>query len=143
MESSGHQEHCEVLLDIVTALSTIGQAIKITKDLREIDRDLDAASYKAQMAELYGALADVKMALTDARENLHQKDQEIKKLNETITALRSGDICPICETGRMKVTASRPHPQFAFAGVQERTATCQNPSCNHTERQYYDPNKQN
>lgn len=128
-------------MDIVAAISTIGQAINIAKGLREIQDDFSSAAYKAQMAELYGALADVKMALSDAKEALHEKDKQIRELKDALESSKSGEQCPMCDEGRMKVTASRPHPHFSFAGVQERTVTCQNSACGHSEARLYDPNK--
>jgi len=128
-------------LDIITALTAVGQAIKITKDLREIDRGLDTATYKAKMAELYENLSDVKMALTDARETIHDREKEIKNLKGKIEEITSGDVCPLCMSGRMKIIHVKPHGHFAFAGVQERTHKCQNPNCNHSETRVFDPSK--
>src|SRR5580700_6298786 len=48
--------------------------------------------------------------------------------------------CPICEGGRLKVTASAPDDTFEFAGLQRRTLTCDR--CGHTESRLHDPNKQ-
>jgi len=124
-------------LDIATALTLLGQATRIVKDLREIDKGFDLASLKAQMANLYGTLADVKIALSDAREAIHEKDQKIKRLEDKIAALVSGETCPICNEGRMKVVASREHPHFGFAGVQERTLKCD--KCGHSEKRLHDP----
>jgi Zn finger protein HypA/HybF involved in hydrogenase expression len=46
--------------------------------------------------------------------------------------------CPICNEGRMKITASEQDGTFGFAGVQRRTLKCDR--CPHTESQLYDPN---
>jgi hypothetical protein len=127
-------------VDVSAALATLAQAISIARGMRDIERSFDEATYKAQAAELYGALADVKMALTDAKEELHSKDQTIRELEAAIETLKSGENCPLCQTGRMKVTASRPHEHFAFAGVHQHTLTCQNPDCRHSEQRMYDPN---
>ena len=127
-------------MDITAALTTLAQAISVVKGMRDIERGYDEAAYKAQAAELYSTLADVKMALTDAREELHAKERKIRALEEAIEALKSGEHCPLCQTGRMKVTASRPHEHFAFAGVQQHTLTCQNRDCRHSEQRMHDPN---
>jgi DNA-directed RNA polymerase subunit M/transcription elongation factor TFIIS len=68
------------MVDIAATLAVLGQAIGIAKDLREIDKGLDAGEFKARMAELYGSLADVKMALADAQEELRAKDKTIADL---------------------------------------------------------------
>ncbi|WP_146618676.1 hypothetical protein [Rhodoplanes elegans] len=125
-------------MDIAAALSLLGQAIGVVKDLRELDKGFDAAALKAKMADLYATLADVKIALSDARESIHERDLKIKELEKKITALSSGEACPLCEAGHLKVIASQEHPDFAFAGVQERTLRCTN--CGHTEKHLYDPN---
>ena len=120
-------------MDIMGALAVAGQTVKLAKDLRDLERDLDSASYKARMAELYGNLADIKMALTDAKEALHEKDGEIKRLKSDIAALKSGEICPLCQTGHLKTTAIRKDPIFGPMGHQEHTLTCQNSECGHQE----------
>ncbi|NEJ20085.1 hypothetical protein GR247_07865 [Rhizobium leguminosarum] len=68
------------MVDITATLAVLGQAIGIAKDLREIDKGLDAGEFKAKMAELYASLADVKMALADAQEELRAKDKDIAEL---------------------------------------------------------------
>lgn len=121
-------------MDLMTGLAAAAQALDITKKLRDLSADLDTATYRAQIAELYTALADVKMALSDAKEAIHERDQKIRKLEADIEASKSGDACPLCGTGRMKVTASYAHPTFGDVGLKERVLTCQNPECGHVEK---------
>ncbi len=120
-------------MDIMGALAVAGNAVKLAKDLRDLERDLDSASFKAKMAELYGNLADIKMALSDAKEELHEKEGEVKKLKAEIAALKAGETCPLCQAGNMKTTAIRKDPIFGPMGHQEHTLTCQNSDCGHTE----------
>ncbi len=127
-------------MDIIAGLTAAGQAVQIVKDLRDIERDLDSATYKAQMAELYSNLADVKIALSDAKEQMQNKDQQIRALQAQIATMQAGELCPICQTGRMKVTASKPHPTFGVMGVLERTLSCQNEACGHSDKVMHDPN---
>jgi len=68
-------------MDIATALSLLSNATGVVKDLREIDKGFDLAALKAQMANLYGTLADVKIALSDARETIHDKDKTYRGLD--------------------------------------------------------------
>lgn len=72
------------MVDIMTALATASQAIKLANDLRGIDKAVDAAEYKLKIADLTVALSDIKLALTDARDELHAKSEEIKILENTI-----------------------------------------------------------
>lgn len=103
-------------MDLAAGIAIAGQAIGLVKDLREIDRGLDSAEYKAKMAELYSALADVKMALADARDDLKLRDAEIERLRNSLAKQhdlievhgfkmlkfedgtpRGNPFCPICE----------------------------------------------
>jgi len=124
-------------MDIATALSLLSNATGVVKDLREIDKSFDVAALKAKMADLYVTLADVKIALSDARETIHGRDNQIKQLEDKITSLTSGEICPICNSGRLKVISVHAHPQLGSVGVQERTLKCD--GCPHTERRIHDP----
>ncbi|WP_411819671.1 hypothetical protein ABFZ85_12975 [Hyphococcus formosus] len=126
-------------MDIVTGLSTLSQALRLAKELREVEQSFDAASYKAKIADLYMALGDVKIALTDAKNELYEKDQKIGDLIRQIDVIKSGEQCPLCGSGKLKVVASKPHPQFDFAGVQERELLCDNGSCLHREKRIHDP----
>lgn len=51
-------------MDIVGGLAAASQALGIAKALRGIEKDYDAATYRAQIAELIDALTDAKLALT-------------------------------------------------------------------------------
>ena len=70
------------MVDIITALATASQAIKLAQDLRGIDKAVDAAEYKLKIADLTTALSDIKMALNDAKQELAAKDEEIATLKK-------------------------------------------------------------
>lgn len=126
-------------MDLAGGLAAVSQALGIAKALKDIDKSFDTAVHKARVAELYEALADVKMALSDAREELHAKEKEIKRLNERIEALKGGDACPICGNGRMKVVAVNPHPVMGDVGLQEKELVCDSGGCGHREKQMHNP----
>jgi len=67
-------------MDFMTAISAAAQATGIVKDLRDIDKGFDLAEVRARMAGLYGNLADVKNALTEAQGEVRAKDAEIARL---------------------------------------------------------------
>ena len=113
--------------------------LRIVKTVREIDKDFDTAALKAQMAEIYGNLADVKMALTDAQVTIHGKDQKIRELEKAIEDLRSGETCEVCQSGQMKTIDIKPHPTFGEVGVQEKTLQCDNPECRRIDKRMHDP----
>lgn len=64
-------------MDIVGAIAATTGALQIVRELRELDAALDKVALKAQMVDLMGKLADVKLALLDAQAALREKDAEI------------------------------------------------------------------
>jgi hypothetical protein len=99
------------------AITAITNAIRLASDLRSIEREFDVAEYKLKVAELTTLLADVKMALTDARTEHAAKDEEIERLKAVLAKrdtdtveyrgyrYRKGEdgkprgdpFCPVCE----------------------------------------------
>lgn len=77
-------------MDIMTALATASQAIKLTNDLRGIDKAMDAAEFKLKIADLTVALSDIKMALSEAKEEIGAKDAEIADLKSRFK--RTGEL---------------------------------------------------
>lgn len=116
-------------MDVVAALGGISNAITIARALQSIDRSYDSAVLKGQLAEIMSALADAKMTLSDAREEIAEKDREIKRLRGDFAArdelkeyrgykyksdpvapngINGTPICPRCETvdGRLIYTVA-------------------------------------
>jgi hypothetical protein len=104
------------MVDIMTALATASQALKLAQDLRGIDKAMDAAEYKLKIADLTVALSDIKLALTDAKGELASKDAEIEKLTKALRRVadlveyqgykydktddgkpKGAPYCPVCE----------------------------------------------
>ncbi len=111
---------------IMESISAISTALGIAKTLRDIDKNYDAASYKAQMADIVNALTDAKLALAEAREVIAEQCKDIDKLRasfELQSKLVKGDdnydyladeqgnptgfpICPKCE-GEGKIVQTK------------------------------------
>lgn len=72
------------MVDIVTGLAAAGQALEIVKKLRELDKSVDAATFKLEIANLMSALADTKIALAEAQTALSEKDAEIARLQQVV-----------------------------------------------------------
>jgi hypothetical protein len=110
------------MVDFMTALATASQAIKLANDLRGIDKAMDAAEYKLKIAELSGALSDIKLALVEAKEELAAKQAEIEELTKRFARVgetvevkgykynkgpdgkpKGAPFCPVCEqnTGKL------------------------------------------
>lgn len=122
------------------ALTTVSQALDITKKLKEIGKQYDEATFKMQIADLMAKLTDLKISFSEAKESILERDERIRELKREIASLKMGEICPICKTGNMEVTSSRAHPELGIVGVQEQTVTCTNSECNHSEKRVHDPN---
>ena len=56
--------------------------MKLLGELRSIDKELGQAELKLKVAELTGALADLKMTLIDARDEASEKEAEIARLKK-------------------------------------------------------------
>ncbi len=126
-------------MDLMSGLTAISHALSIAKELREIDRGVDEAAYKLKIADLIETLADTKIALSEAKEAISEKDAEIAKLLRTIEDAKSGDICPVCQSGRLRTERVSPHPSFGEVGIQEKHLRCDNSSCGHAERRMHNP----
>ena len=70
------------VIDWPLGLSTASQAIKLANDLRSIDKEVSQAELKLKVADLTGALADLKMTLTEAKGDAAEKDAEIGRLKK-------------------------------------------------------------
>ncbi len=68
------------MIDISALMTAASSATKILKDLREIDRGINEAEYKFQIAELFETIADMKMAIIELKEEGGEKDKKIAEL---------------------------------------------------------------
>ena len=104
------------MVDIMTALATASQALKLAQDLRGIDKALNEAEFKLKIADLTVALSDIKMALSEAKEELSSKQSEIDGLKKKFARIeetiefhgyryskdkqggpKGAPFCPVCE----------------------------------------------
>jgi predicted nucleic acid-binding Zn-ribbon protein len=67
-------------MDFMIAIATATKALEAVKALREIDKQISEAELKARAADLMSNLADVKMALVEARDEIGSKEKEISHL---------------------------------------------------------------
>jgi rubrerythrin len=105
------------MFDIMTALATASQAIKLANDLRGIDKAMDAAEFKLKIADLTMALSDIKLALTDARDEIYSKNEDIKVLEATLA--RTAEMVEEKGYKYQKSTAGKP-TGHAFCPVCEQ-----------------------
>jgi len=70
------------VIDFAVALASKTKGWEALKAIQEIEKNLDAATYKAKVAELMSAVTDAKIALVDAREEVASKNKESGRLKE-------------------------------------------------------------
>ncbi|SHH29941.1 hypothetical protein [Cognatishimia maritima] len=121
-------------MDIMSGLSAASTAIGIAKDLREIDRSVDEASYKLKIAELVSLLADAKLSLSEAK-------QQVASLEEEILNLTSGHLCPMCRSARLKLVKTEEFERYPIAqlGVENWFYECEAENCEFEKREIHDP----
>ncbi|WP_243612680.1 hypothetical protein [Shimia aestuarii] len=121
-------------MDLGSGLSAASTAIGIVRELREIDRSVDEAAYKLKLAELTEALADAKLALTDAK-------VKVADLEMALADATSGEICPKCKVGRLQLVSTRPKLQRGLNhfGVEVWDFQCDNSDCAFESSKLHDP----
>lgn len=96
-------------MELGAALSALSNAMDLAKTLRGIQQDYDLALVRAQMAEIYDALADARIALADAKGIIAERELQIKELEGGPVP---GEPCPYCGARAMRMTTQRMHGQW-------------------------------
>jgi len=68
-------------MDLISGISAASEALKLIKDLRGIDRQLDVAELKLRLADLVDNLLEAKEALQDAKQERSELIDQIDALN--------------------------------------------------------------
>ena len=128
-------------MDIVGGLSAASLALGLVKDLRDIDRSVDEATFKLKISELTFALADTQIALSDAKLKLNETTQQIQTLKSDVETAISGEICPKCHKGRMKLTNTEMYHMRGLGdfGVEWWTLECTGEACGFIQTKVHDP----
>jgi hypothetical protein len=67
-------------MDIMTAIAAATNAVDLLKSLNQVDKEYDKAELKAKIAELLSNVADLKIALIEANDDLRASSDEIRRL---------------------------------------------------------------
>jgi hypothetical protein len=67
-------------MDFIGAIAAATKALEGLKLLRGLEKAFDEASFKLQIAEITSDLADLKVALVEAKSEAAEKDAEISRL---------------------------------------------------------------
>jgi hypothetical protein len=79
-------------MDLMTTIAALSNGLEILKTLKDIDSEFDNAKYKAQVAELMSTVAEAKVSLFDAREQLRQKNAELADLRKSFEFACDGTV---------------------------------------------------
>ncbi|WP_417470388.1 hypothetical protein [Maricaulis sp.] len=71
-------------MDIAAGINAVSAAIALTRSLSDAAKVLDAASMKLEMAELTGHLADAKLSLVEARDEIARLEAECGRIKDTL-----------------------------------------------------------
>jgi hypothetical protein len=69
---------------IAEGLSAVSTALGIVKTLREIDRGVQEAEFKLKIASVTESLADAKLALVDAQDEVKRREAELDQLRSSL-----------------------------------------------------------
>jgi len=127
-------------MDLEVDLTAASHTLALIKQIKDLDLALDQAAFKDKLLDLQEAAFESRAALLEAKEAILIRDEQIADLKANLKAATSGESCPICQIGNLKITASKPHPDFGRFGHQERTLTCDHDDCSHNEKRRFDPN---
>jgi hypothetical protein len=71
-------------MDIGSAIVAVSDGLKAAKAWRDVEKAFEAATFRAQLADVIEALTDAKLSLAEAKEALAGRDAEISRLTATI-----------------------------------------------------------
>lgn len=71
-------------MDIMTGLHAVSETLKITKELRNIDNEMDKAELKLRLSDLVDGLLEAKEALQDAKQREYDLRKQISSLKEEL-----------------------------------------------------------
>ena len=122
------------MVDISQGLTAVSTALTIAKQLRDIDRSVDEATFKMAIADLTEALADAKVAIAEAK-------SENSELRSDLDELRNGKLCPKCRAGKMTLIETRGQTQRGLQhfGVELWKYRCCDDSCGFERTETLDP----
>jgi|ERR1700733_4054795 hypothetical protein len=72
-------------MDFIGIIAIATKAIEGLKLLRGLEKTFDEASFKMQIADITSNLADLKIALVEAKSEAAEKDAEISRLKKSLS----------------------------------------------------------
>lgn len=87
-------------------LGSLKTATDLVKTLNEASSSMEHSSLKLQIAELMGAIADMKMAAVDLRDQVSEKEKEIERLTKALKI--KDDVIRYCDAYYTKGNEGKP-----------------------------------
>lgn len=72
-------------MDIMSALTLGTKTLEALKAIKDIEKNFDAATWKAKVAELMSDVADMKMALVEANDKITELEKRASELTTQLT----------------------------------------------------------
>jgi hypothetical protein len=72
------------IAEITAAINGLKVAMDIGKGLLAVDKSMEQATFKIQIAELMSSLADARVSVTEAQNVVEAKDAEIRRLQDAV-----------------------------------------------------------
>lgn len=116
-------------MDIIGGLTAAKLALDLTKDLREIDRSVDDATFNLKLSELTFAMADTQVALVAAK-------VKVSELEDALEIEKSGLKCPSCKVVIQKVISIEAGNMND--AVQFHRCECNASDCNYSSQRFFD-----
>lgn len=69
-------------MDLMVAISAATKAMEGVKLLRDIEKSFDESEYKIKIADILSNMADLKIAILEAKDTIAGKDEELTKLRQ-------------------------------------------------------------
>jgi hypothetical protein len=126
-------------MEISAAILSSKNLIDALKFIRDADRALDSAQFKAKISSLIEEASDLRIALADAKDLIADKDNEISQLRDQLKLVTQGKSCPKCRNGRLQLTDEKPDPTFGRLGMLLQTYRCDSPACGFTRDEQFAP----
>ena len=128
-------------MNLMESITSLGLAIGLVKDLRDIDRSIDESVFRLKIADINEALADAKIALSNANLELNERTLELAQLKEALAIATSGEICPKCRAGRLQLinTISHRMGSLGHFGVEDWQFACDDVECGFEQTKMHDP----
>ena len=71
---------------------------------------------------------------------LRRLEKRVAALEAELPPRRRSRRCPCCQALTLEVVAIGPHPEFGFAGIEQREVRCGSPKCGYRGNRLHDPN---